>query len=490
METDHENEAGTMGQYVSLYGRLSAYQAGDVLAMHMPGHKRNCAQAPYLSGLGAGLDITEIDGFDNLHAPQGILLEAQAHAARLWGADESFFLVNGTSGGILAALYTALRRGDEVLLARGSHKSVFHAIELCGLIPRFLLPPLMKDTGVFGSISPAQVEQALEHCPQVRAVLLTSPSYEGVISNIAEIARICHARNVLLLVDEAHGAHLGLSDGFPDGAVHGGADLVIQSLHKTLPSLTQTAILHRCGNRIDTGRLRHALSVFQTSSPSYLLMASIDGCVTLLHEKPELLTFWRENLRGFDRSVSKLTRIQPLLRSSPLPREVFAYDPGKILLHAAGVSGEAVMNALREKYRIELEMAAPRYALAMTGPGDTQESLMRLADALTSLETAFPVQPQKTEDAETELYESLPVLSMPPEAALNAPKHFAAWLQCVGETAAEYVWAYPPGIPLVIPGEHIDSGLAHTLSQAARLPGRLHASFSDAAEGIFVVSGE
>lgn len=478
-----------MAAYTSLYEKLRRYCAGQTLAMHMPGHKRSSAHAPYLNGLGAELDITEIEGFDNLHAPQGILLEAQQRAAGLWGVEESYFLVNGASGGILAMLYAALKRGDELLLARGSHKSVYHAIELCGLVPHFLLPPMIPDSGIFASISPAQVEQALKLHPQVRAVFLTSPSYEGVISDIAGIAQVCHARGVLLLVDEAHGAHLGLSGAFPSGAVECGADLVVQSLHKTLSSLTQTAILHRVTGRIDAGKLRHALAVFQTSSPSYLLMASIDGCVTLLREHPELLAQWRENLRELDGEIEKLARIRALVRSAPLPETVFAYDPGKILLHAPGLSGTALMRLLREECAVELEMAAPRYALAMTGLGDTRETMRRFASALTTLDAALPVcPPEKPQpDAETALYEFLPRLAMPPEAALNAPRRLLPWEQCAGHIAAEYVWAYPPGIPMLIPGERIDTALAEALKRAAAAPGRLHASFSDSADGLFVV---
>ena len=481
-----------MAAYTSLYERLCKYCTGQALAMHMPGHKRNCTQAPYLDRLGAGVDITEIEGFDNLHAPQGILLEAQRQAAGLWGAEESFFLVNGASGGILAMLYAALRRGDELLLARGSHKSVYHAIELCGLVPRFLLPPTIKDSGIFGSISPVQVEQALAQHPQVRAVFLTSPSYEGVISDIAGIARVCHAKGVLLLVDEAHGAHLGLSGAFPTGAVQCGADLVVQSLHKTLSSLTQTAILHRCTSRIDPGKLRHALAVFQTSSPSYLLMASIDGCIMLLREKPELLTLWRENLQEFDQNISRLTRIQVLLRALPLPEEVFAFDPGKILLHTPGLSGTALMQLLRENYAVELEMAAPGYALAMTGLGDTRENIRRFASVLAALDTALSIlPPQKIPpDAESTLYKSLPHLAIPPEEALNAPRKLVPWGQCAGHIAAEYVWAYPPGIPMLIPGERIDAALAGALVRAAGIPGRLHASFGGLCDGVFVVCAE
>ena len=479
-----------MQSYESLYEKLTQYHANGRLAMHMPGHKRNDTQASYLKGLAAGLDITEIDGFDNLHAPQGILLRAQQLAAKLWGAEESFFLINGSTSGILAAFYATLQRGDEILLSRGSHKSVYHAIELFGLLPHFILPSFIPDSTIFGSITPNQVEQLLRQYPNIRAVFLTSPSYEGIISDIAQIAKICHAKNIPLLVDEAHGAHLGLSDGFPAGAVHCDADLVVQSLHKTLPSLTQTAILHCCGNRIDSAQIRHALSIFQSSSPSYLLMASIDGCVTLLHQHPELFKYWRDNLRIFDDSISNLYHVQALMRTTPLPQEVFAYDPGKILIHAPGYSGSAVMELLRKEFSIELEMATSHYALAMTGLGDTRKSLSQLAEALIKLDAILAQQEicDWEFESESEIYGFLPSLSIAPETAVHSPRRLLSWEQCPGHIAAEYVWAYPPGIPILIPGETIDTGLARILAHISAIPGRLHSTFNGLSKGIYVVS--
>lgn len=444
----------------NLFEKLKAYAASDMLPMHMPGHKRN-AMTPCLRELGAAFDLTEIEGFDDLHHPEGVLREAQERAAALWGAEESCFLVNGSTGGILAGLYAAADRGGEILLARGAHKSVYHGIELLGLVPRFLCPPLAPGGSFFASVTPEAVQAALERYPAVRAVALTSPTYEGVLSDAAGIAKVCHERGVPLLVDEAHGAHLGFG-GFPGGAVRAGADLVIQSLHKTLPSLTQTAILHRSGTLIDPARLRHALSIFQTSSPSYLFLASIDGCIELLRERPEIIARWRENLERFDREVSGLERIDLPLRGK-LPENVFAYDPGKILITAKnGASGFALADALRRRHHIELEMAAPDHALAMTGPGDTPETLSRLAAALKELDRSLP---DKEEAAPPPLpYGLLPELAELPGNAMSLPWELVPPAEAAGRTAAEYVWAYPPGVPLVIPGERLTKELAEALA--------------------------
>lgn len=451
-----------MDAYKTLLERLKALAASDMLPMHMPGHKRSLL-APYLEELGAKLDVTEIHGFDDLHQPEGILREAQGRAAELWGAEESYFLVNGSSAGILAGLYACTRPGDELLLTRGAHKSIFHAIELGGLLPRFLLPPSLPG-GLFGSVSPAEVEAALEKYPKVKLVLLTSPTYEGVLSDVGGIARLCHGRGVLLMVDEAHGAHLGLGGGFPEGAVKAGADLVVQSLHKTLPSLTQTAVLHRNGGLVQPERLRHALAVFQTSSPSYLLMASIDSCVSLLREEPSLLSRWREALTGFDQKTSNLGQIEISFRHG-LPPQVFAYDPGKLILTPKSGSGYTLKDALREKFHIELEMAAPGYALAMTGVGDTTGSLDRLAKALRELDGRLP----EGEVPPPLPYGHLPEQVLSPGQAAKEDCRFVAPGQAAEQVAAEYVWAYPPGVPLVIPGERITTELAEVTSQRSGL---------------------
>lgn len=296
-----------------LLSRLEALCQSDTLPMHMPGHKRNLL-APYLRALGAQLDITEIDGFDNLHAPSGILRQAQARAARLWGAEESYFLVGGSSAGILAGLYAAANRGDEVLIARNAHKSVFHALELCGYRPHFFLPPRIPETGLFGSVTPAQAQAMLDSYPQAKLLLLTSPTYEGVISDIAGIARVCHQRGVILLVDEAHGAHLGLGGGFPGGAVQGGADLVVQSLHKTLPSLTQTAILHRSrqsGVPPAAAPCPGSIPIQQPLLPAAGLHGQLRGPAG---GPADLLSAWRAHLRAFDQETRSLSHLQLLFR--------------------------------------------------------------------------------------------------------------------------------------------------------------------------------
>ncbi len=433
-----------------LYDKLNTL---DRLPMHMPGHKRNAALAPYLRALGAGLDITEIDGFDNLHQPEGILADCMAQAADLWGSRSAHLLINGSSGGILAAIRTMTRRGDKILLTRGAHKSVFHAIELCGLVPVFVTPPVLAPYDILAPLSPADIENALSAHPDTRLVIVTSPTYEGVISDIPAICAVAHSRGVAVMVDEAHGAHLGLGGGFADGAVKGGADIVVQSLHKTLPSLTQTAMLHVCSDRVDTERLAHQLAVFQTSSPSYLLLASIDGCVQLLREKPALLTDWSATLSHFDGQIAPLKKLQVLGHNTPLP---CPFDLSKlpIFTGCAGTSGYDLARLLREEFAIEPEYAAPGMVLCMTGAGDTDATLSRLAEALLEIDSRCAYCPPPAVQPVTALLQTCEMV-MPPEEALGRESRLIPLEEAAGQICGEYIWAYPPGIPLLIPGERI-----------------------------------
>ena len=443
----------------SLYQALRAYGGADITPLHMPGHKRRVRFAPNLPW---SLDITELEGFDNLHAPEGLLLDAQARAARLWGSDEAFFLVNGATGGLLAAIYACTQAGDRILMARGCHKSVYHAVELLRLSPVYLEPPLAAGTDITGSIPPEMVERALEAYPDIRLVVVTSPTYEGVLSDIGGIAQVVHQKNIPLLADEAHGAHLGLSSDFPSGAIHMGADIVVQSLHKTLPSLTQTAILHLRSDRISKDRLRHGLGIFQSSSPSYPLLAAMDGCVGEMEALGEAhLAAWRRRLDTFYQEAD--FRNLSLLAKDCDPRRIYAHDPSKITILTGGtdLSGTALMTALRGDYHIELEMALDRHALALTGLNSTDTDLERLLDALHEIDRW--VSPASSQSPLP--LPSMPEQVMPVGEALRGSKKQMPFSEAVGQVAGGYLWVYPPGIPLVVPGARVTAEIADYLAK-------------------------
>lgn len=435
---------------MTLLERLQTLSRSDMLPMHMPGHKRNAALAPYLHTLGAALDITEIEGFGNLHAPDGILAERMTHAARLWGSKRAWWLIGGSTAGLLAAIDAATNTGDTVLIGRSCHKSVYNACMLCRLNTAYIQPRLFPSHSFFDAITPAQVEEALQSHPDTRLVVLTSPTYEGLLSDIPAISEIVHRYGAVLLVDEAHGAHLGLHPAFPASAVTQGADMVVQSLHKTLPSLTQTAMLHLCSDRVSEEELGFRLSVYQTSSPSYLLMASIDGCVELLaEEKDSLLHLWRRHLGSFHEEL--------FLRhlSMPIPKNEYT-DPSKLLISTAGtdITGPALAHRLREEYGIEPEMSTMDTVLCMTGLGDTEADLLRLAEALNHIDATL-----RFSAAPAPLSVPLPEVRMPIYAAAKQETELVPLLDAEGRTAGDFLWAYPPGAPIVAPGEVIGTAL-------------------------------
>ena len=470
----------------SLLENLQRYSREGAYPFHMPGHKRN---PPREDGLPWRLDITEIDGFDDLHHPVGILQAGMERAARLWGSRRAFFLVGGSTCGILAAIRAVAPEGSRVLTARNCHRSVFHGIELCRLRPVYLTPPVDRSSGIWGSLSPRQVEEALDRDPQIALVILTSPTYEGVLSDVGAIAALCHRRGIPLLVDEAHGAHLGVSSAFGPGAVAAGADLVVQSLHKTLPSLTQTALLHLQGELVAEEEVARQLSIFQSSSPSYPLMASIDQCIRLVEEEgSEWFPRWKDRLARFSRQVEGLERLRVLCNGKDRPAEHPAFwgmDPSKLVISTRGTSltGPQLKNQLRERYALELEMAQGEYALAMTGLWDREEGMDRLARALLTIDGQVERRPAE----ETVSLPEAPPQILTIAAARKAPGRLVPLSRSAGAICREYVWAYPPGIPLLAPGQQVTGAVLRSLAEMASSGVELHSTSGRLPEELEVV---
>lgn len=457
------------GKDASLLTRLAAYSEEAVYPMHMPGHKRNRqALDPRLPW---ALDITEIDGFDDLHAADGFLKDGMARAAALYGSERAFYLVNGSSGGLLAGIRACTRHGDTVLIARNSHRAVYHALELNGLRPVYLQPVMDVESGLPGSITPGQVEMAASAHPGATLCVLPSPTYDGVVSDVRGIADVLHAKGIPLFVDEAHGAHLGLSDRFPASAVSRGADLVVQSLHKTLSGLTQTALLHVQGRRIDADELARQLMIFETSSPSYVLMASIDECVrTMEAEKDQLMAAYAARLSAFDEAIAGLRRLRVVCHGGDAIEAhpaFWGFDPGKLALltRGAALTGRGLYDRLLGEYGIQLEMAAVDSALAMTSPYDTDEGFERLARALGTIDKESAPRGGRTAAF---AMPALPEQILPIDEAVLRARRAVTPEQAIGQISAAYLWAYPPGIPLLTPGERIDADMIHAIEQMKR----------------------
>lgn len=450
----------------SLFSQLVKYGESDRYPCHMPGHKRN--------GMGelprelAGIDITEIDGFDNLHQPEDLFRRLQEKAAALYGAEESFYLVNGSTCGILSAISATVGSGETLLMDRGCHKAVYHSVYLRGLQAAYIPSGIVAGYGIREAATPEAVESALRKNPQARAVLIVSPTYEGRIADVGAIADIVHKRGIPLIVDEAHGAHLGFEEHFAPNSCRLGADLVIHSTHKTLPALTQTALLHVNGALVDRDLLRRFLRIYQTSSPSYVLMASIDNALSLCE---------REGKQLFGEFYSRYAQMTQQLRQCKrlrfLPQDGKRQDIGKLVIFAgdSGLSGREIYDILREKYNLQLEMAAGDYCLAMFTMGDTREGYERMTRALLELDAEMVREDHKaTGEIGRAADADRGTISPPdPEVVIPLAKAWDCKAELVSlDTArdricAEFVNLYPPGVPLLVPGERISAQMPEYL---------------------------
>ena len=438
-----------------LYDKLIKYREEDVYPMHMPGHKRNLELMDMVNPY--TIDITEIDGFDNLHDAEEILLDNMEEAAQLYHAEHTHYLINGSTSGLLVSIAACTKKGDTVLVARNCHKAVYHAIFLNELVPIYLYPEVDEEYGIHKGITPEQVKKELEENTDIKMVLLTSPTYEGIVSDIREIASVVHSYNIPLIVDEAHGAHLGFSKDFPENSVTCGADLVIHSVHKTLPAFTQTALLHSNGSLVDYDKIKMYLQIYQTSSPSYVLMSGISNCIRIIKEQGrQLFEEYYRNLREFYLACNKLKHIevyQPIkLQEEKRP---FAFDPSKILIftHHSSINGVDLYEMLLNRYRIQCEMVSKNYVLAMTSLADTKEGFNRLLEALLDIDRNIS---RENKQAQTSLFYVTDLrLALTPYEAYNLRKESINLDESIGNIAAEYIYLYPPGIPLVVPGEEI-----------------------------------
>lgn len=450
-----------------LFNKLKELQHEDTVPMHMPGAKRNDRLLSMPDAV--KMDITEIDGFDNLHHASGIIESCAKDAAELYGADEALLLVNGSSAGVMSAICGATHNGDRVIVARNVHCSVINAFYINQLEPIYVYPD-MKDTsaGIYDEVKAEDIERAFDYNKEenISAVIITSPTYEGVVSDIARIAEIVHSHGAVLIVDEAHGAHFGFDEIFPENAVKQGADAVIMSIHKTLPSFTQTALLMLNHGRINSRRVRMYWNMFQSTSPSYLLMGSIDNCITLLKEKGDILfSEYRERLLKLRKEISELQNIKILETD----------DVSKIVLLVK--NGSDFMEQLRKKYKIELEMASEKYVIAMTSIGDTDEYYERFINALRELDKSqvkggyCKCKGNMYEDSIYSDMENIrkyirPQAVMSVYRALNEDTEQIPLDKCIGHIAAEAVCVYPPGINIVNPGEMITEDIAGILKNA------------------------
>lgn len=505
----------------TLYEKLISYRDSDYYGFHMPGHKRNLELAgvelPY------GIDVTEIEGFDDLHHARGILQEAQERAAKVYGAEETHYLVNGSTCGILSAVMGCTRKGDRILMARNCHKSAYHAAFLNELRVEYVYPRYLSEYDLNGEIKAEDLERILredalrengmpeavcvsrreraekgrgmeegdgarcrEGGGRICAVVIVSPTYDGVVSDIRAIAEVVHAYGIPLIVDEAHGAHFGFHEYFPENANVQGADVVIHSLHKTLPSLTQTALLHMNGNIVEREEVRRYLHIFQSSSPSYVLMAGMDECIHLLETKAvEMFETYVGMLRRARAELGKMRHLRLVEASGHVMERADArFDFSKIVVSTRGTgkSGKWLYQRLLEDYHLQMEMAAGNYVIAMTSVGDTREGMERFIKAMLEIDgelwqnrnakgltfelprpeqvytSAEAARMARQERREKNRVHERKNGARPKDCRamdVRVPDAGLLWEACEGRVSAEYAYIYPPGTPLLVPGERI-----------------------------------
>ncbi len=468
----------------TLFNKLLAYSDSDYYPFHMPGHKRNKEyylegdnKSPYL------YDITEIDGFDNLHHPQEIIKERLDEITEFYGSAASFYLVNGSTCGILAAISSAGEQKEKIIMARNSHKAAYNGLFLNNLEAEYIYPSYISKYGINGGICPQTVEEILsqqgEKIKEVGAVFITSPTYEGIVSDIESIAKITHKYGIPLIVDEAHGAHFGFDTYFPQSALTYGADIVIQSLHKTLPSLTQTAILHVNKNSLISSEIiQKYLAIYQSSSPSYVLMESIDRCMNIvMNEGRKLFALYSGRLQVVRKQLQNFKYFSLFYEKDNY--EIFDCDRSKlvILVDSKYYSGKKLYDRLLEKYHLQMEMAAENYVIAMTSIFDTEEGFLRLLSALEETEREIrigiryreiysdgnPIGVVGVMDGNSEkkltlsnyLFEQKPVVCRKIRDASFEKYDMIELSAAKGKISQEYIYAYPPGVPILVPGEII-----------------------------------
>lgn len=387
---------------------------------HMPGHKRRSG----LAITGESIDATEIYGLDNLHSPTGVIKDIEDRLTNIYNSKRTFISVNGSTCGILSAVSTVCKKGGEIIIAANCHKSVYNACVINGLDVYFITPEYNFEYSCWGRITQKSVDDALKKHPNACAVVITSPTYEGFVSDIK-----CA---VPLIVDSAHGAHLGFAPWLPKRPV---GDITVMSLHKTLPALTQTAIVN-VNNEKYIGSVKKYFDIFETSSPSYVLLDSVDKCTDFLENSEKAFDDYKKRLDDFYKRFSSLDNIDILEND----------DRTRIIVSAHGYTGAELENALRNDYKIEAEGSALKYVILISTVCDTNEGFERLYNALSSLE--------KREKAEFNI--KAPVVPEKMKGSFFAENTAETALsECVGKICTEYVYAYPPGCPILVPGQVI-----------------------------------
>ncbi|MBS7527141.1 aminotransferase class V-fold PLP-dependent enzyme [Fusibacter paucivorans] len=451
---------------------LEKIKAQHLVSFFMPGHKMGRKIRDYFP-LSYENDITEIPDADYLHDPTGAILETEKLISQQYDSLESKMLVGGSTVGILSMILGSMARGDTIIVNRNAHKSVYHAIEMGGLKPVYLIPEMDQTLDIPVNLSASEIEALIQLSPDVRACLLTYPTYEGICYDVKSIIDVCHRHGILVLVDEAHGSHLMLSEALPPSALTLGADIVVQSFHKTLPALTQTACLHFGKNHLLNDRqvegIKWHLAALQTSSPSYLLMGSVDAMLSLLKDQGPLLM--RHLLNAIAEFESQMSDVYYLTI-----KRYRGMDATKLIVMLkddvikSGYDGNWLSETLRDHFGIQVEYAADYFCLLMTSVSNDDEDFEKLMRALKSMDNMIgknttrktktfvnksEVSRNQLSKGEVTAYMTQPETVYSPSEAKLKESERCNIAEAEGKVSRGYIIPYPPGIPILVPGERI-----------------------------------
>lgn len=434
-----------------LYNRIVSLNKNGGCPMHMPGHKRN---TDLIRDNLLTLDFTEIEGTDNMHCPEDVILQAEERLAQLNGCDRSLFLINGGSSGILTAILGTVSEGDKIIVCRNAHKSVYNALVLSGAMPVYIYPEVLYGS-ITGSITPQELESAFALYPDARAVLVTSPTYEGYTADIAALAEAAHRHGAILIADETHGAHFVFSSAFPKSAISMGADISVNSWHKTLPCPNQSAVININTKRVAMARITAAYSMVQSTSPSYIMLALMDKMRAQLTRDKSIFEDYIKSLAQARTALAQLKGMRLLNKESLNAKSVCDYDISKqVLLTGKNFSGKTLAQILLKEYNVQIELADPWHIIAMTSCADTKESLMRFTSAIKEI------------DRDLGAYEPCGIIGGYDKIAspvISPRQAFYGRYECLdldldhsaGLIAGECITPFPPDIPLIITGERI-----------------------------------
>jgi lysine decarboxylase len=450
-----------------LFSGLLEHAKKNPIQFHIPGHKKGAGMDPefrnFIGDNALSIDLINIGPLDDLHQPKGIIKQAQDLAAEAFGADRTFFSVQGTSGAIIAMIMTVCGPEDKIIVPRNVHKSIMSAIVFSGAIPVFIQPEIDKELGISHGITPDAVERALQQHPDAKAVLVINPTYFGISGDLKKIVEIAHSYKIPVLVDEAHGVHIHFHDDLPLSAMQAGADMAATSVHKLGGSMTQSSILNVKEGLVSAKHVQSILSMLTTTSTSYLLLASLDVARKQLATKGRDLI---DNTIKLAQSMRKrINEIKPLhcIGEEILgSKATFDYDPTKLIISVKelGLTGYDVEKWLREKHNIEVELSDLYNILCIITLGDTEVEANLLINALKELADECQHRNERIEPVEVLLPE-IPVLALTPRDAFYSETEVIPFEESEGRIIAEFIMVYPPGIPIFIPGEIITKENLH-----------------------------